>query len=348
MKLNKLDIKIFGASHEKSVGLELSGIPKGEQINLDELQLFIDRRKPSDSVFSTKRKESDKINILSGITENRTDGSVIGAEILNIDSKSADYAENMYIPRPSHADYASYIKYGRIFPGGGRFSGRMTAPLVIAGGIIKQILARRGIVIISYISEIGKIKGLTYRKKLISPSYSTTNFPAPLAAKKMLDEIKAAAESGDSIGGVIETIIYGLQAGLGGELFDGLEGKISSLVFGIPAVKGIQFGGGFLLSNMRGSTANDPFALKDDKIITASNHSGGISGGVSNGMPITFRVAIKPTPSISLPQKSVDLRTMKEAELIIKGRHDACIAPRAVPCIESAAAIAIYDEILNG
>lgn len=318
-----LILEIFGASHAPEIGVKMRGFPCGEPVSLPELQAFLDRRRPGKSELQSKRSEPDETVILSGLKGGVTDGTELCAVIKNTDVRREDYAG--HIPRPGHADFTAWTKYGLIhdMSGGGEFSGRMTAPLCIAGGVCLQYLARRGIKVSARIVEIAGM---------------TDNFD---------EHIKNAAQDGDSVGGIIECSVTGLPAGLGAELFGGLESGISALCFAVPAVKGIEFGAGFASAKMRGSEHNDPFCLDNGRIVTEKNDHGGILGGISTGMPIVFRVAIKPTPSIAKPQKSVDMDTMQKVSISVSGRHDPCIVPRAVPVIEAAAAIALADELLS-
>lgn len=344
-----LKIEIYGQSHDKKIGAKVKGMPVFTP-DLNELYAFLERRKASDAVFSTERKEDDKPEII-GIKDGKIkkDFEVV---IRNNDVRSKDYNELYGIPRPSHADYCWYVKNNVLdFSGGGRFSGRMTAPLCAVGGICKQFLEKKGIYINAYISQVGSVKGLSYKDpefyltKL--PLAKSGDFPSLDHKKEMLDEIAAAKRVKDSVGGKIECIIEGMPKGVGDNLFDGLEGKISELLFSVPAVKGVEFGAGFDLVGMRGSVANDQMYYdQKEKVLFTSNNSGGILGGISNGNYISFSVAIKPTPSIGKSQQTVDLFRNRTVKIQIKGRHDACIAPRAVPVIESAAAIAILDEIV--
>ena len=341
-----LRLTLFGRSHGPVIGMTLAGIPAGKALSSAALQAFLDRRAPGRSPLSTARREADIPRFLSGLNGSVTTGEDITAVIENTDVRSADYEILSAVPRPGHADYTAYVKYGRIEPGGGPFSGRMTAALCIAGGICLQLLEQAGISVLSRIRSIGPVND---RGQLLS---STADKPFPVVdeaqGEAMAQAILEAKAAGDSLGGVIECRILGVPAGVGGPLFDGLESRLSAAVFGIPAVKGIAFGSGFTSARLRGSANNDPFVLDDNgKIVTETNHCGGILGGISTGMCIDFRVAIKPTPSIALPQRSVDLKKMQPVTLQVSGRHDPCIVPRAVPCVEAAAAFAIYDAMLS-
>ena len=340
-----LRLTLFGRSHGPCIGMTLAGLPAGKVLSPAQLQTFLNRRAPGRSPLSTSRREADVPRFLSGLSGGVTDGVPLTAVIDNTDVRSADYQALASIPRPGHADYTAYVKYGRTEPGGGPFSGRMTAALCIAGGICLQLLEQEGISVLSRIVSIG---GIEDRGRLTA---STAGKAFPTAddacGEKMQQAILQAREAGDSLGGVIECRAEGLPAGIGGPLFDGLESRISAAVFGIPAVKGIEFGSGFASARLRGSENNDPFLLENRKIVTETNHCGGILGGISTGMYLDFRVAVKPTPSIALPQRSVDLEKMQPVTLQISGRHDPCIVPRAVPCVEAAAAFALYDALLE-
>lgn len=348
----RLKLDISGESHSEFLTLRLGGIKKGENIDLKQIQAFVNTRKSGGGVWSTKRSEPDEALLVSGIINGATTGEDIVFKIFNKDTKSSDYEANKFIPRPSHADYVSSVKdkTGCCPVGGGRFSGRLTAPLAIAGAIALQILNRKNIFIGAYISQIGNVKGKSYLTSEISLSETETALVNPLRAlshiKEMEEAVINAKENGDSVGGIIECIVYNMPVGVGDSGENGLEGAISSMLFSIPAVKGVEFGSGFSLATLRGSEANDPLRYEMGKVITLTNHSGGINGGISNSMPITMRVAIKPTPSISKKQLSVNLLTKENCELEITGRHDACIVPRAVTPIVSAAALAILDQIL--
>ena len=342
-----ISVEIYGESHQEKIGAKVLGAPKFS-FNEDKLMEFLNRRKASNSVYSTPRKEDDN-PIFKNVKDNTINGE-FSVDIYNYNIKSNDYDELFGKPRPSHADYSSYLKEGNLnYKGGGRFSGRLTAPLCVVGGIFKQFLESQGIFICAYISQIGKIKGKSYLTEKITKEeiISVKDFPCLSNGEEMLDCIAKARSEGDSVGGVIECIVYNMKKGVGNNLFEGLEGKISSLIYSVPAVKGVEFGSGFSICEKFGSEANDGLIFNDGKVEFLSNNSGGINGGISNGEEITLRVAIKPTPSISKPQKTVDLVKGESVEIEIKGRHDACIVPRAVPCIESAVAIAIIDEILG-
>lgn len=345
----KLRVEIFGASHAPKIGVSVVGFD-GETADFDELEKFMDRRKPKKTAYSTKRLEGDKVVVEKGF-----DGKVFSndftAVIFNNSQKSADYGNLVKTPRPAHADFVAWSKYGDGFDyrGGGKFSGRLTAPMCIAGGIAKQILERKGIKINAYISQIGEVKGKSYKDLPADKKIENLADEFPLldesVKESMLSVIEDARENCDSVGGIIECVIEGVPVGAGEYMFDSLESVISSLAFAVPAVKGIEFGSGFDLAKMHGSVANDSFYYDGDKVKTKTNHNGGINGGIANGMPITFRVAVKPTPSIAKEQDTVDLVNKENVKLKIEGRHDSCIVPRAVPVIEAISAIAIYDSL---
>jgi len=349
----RLKLSIFGQSHGPSIGMTLDGIPAGLPVDFEKLQQFLNRRAPGLNDHSTTRKEEDKPEFLAGIVDGYTCGAPIAAVIANNNTHSVDYSNLRDCPRPGHADYTAQMKYGgyQDVAGGGHFSGRLTAPLCIAGGLCKQWLENMGVRIAAHIVAIGGVVDepgvyLDWAKPeldLIQPDFPVLN---PEAGVKMKEAISAAKAEGDSVGGLVECIATGLPAGLGEPMFGGMESKIAQIIYGIPAVKGLNFGSGFAGAYMRGSENNDQFYIDDGKVKTRRNYAGGILGGITNGMPLVFEVAVKPTPSISKPQKSISLSRMEEMELIVKGRHDPCIVPRAVPVIEAAAAIAIYDAVL--
>ena len=341
-----LRIHIFGESHGSAVGVTMEGIPAGEAVDLDGLQKFLDRRAPGRNPWSTPRKEADIPEFLSGLREGKTCGTPVTAILRSANTRSGDYDALRDVPRPGHADYTAWVKYGesRDSRGGGHFSGRLTAPLCVAGGICLQLLACQGIEVVSRIAAIGGVRD----EGELTASTAAKTFPTVSDARgeTMRAAIGEARLAGDSLGGVIECAVLGLPAGLGDPMFDGMENRIASAVFAVPAVKGIEFGAGFAAAGLRGSENNDPFSVENGRIITTSNHCGGILGGITDGMPLTFRAAVKPTPSIARPQQSVNLKTGKIIPLTVTGRHDPCIVPRAVPCIEAAAAIAVYDALL--
>ncbi len=344
---NNLKLQIYGGSHDEKIGVRLSGLPADEAIDIEHLQKFMSRRAPGQNKYSTKRREPDIPVFLSGISNGRTTGEALHAVIYNTNQHSGDYADINDIPRPSHADFAAVQKYGKDVDlrGGGRFSGRLTAPMCIAGGICLQILERHNISIRAKISSVGKVKDTRGFDPLDGSGTLCPDFPTidHDRAMEMQDEIDQARLHADSVGGIIECVITGIDAGRGEHMFDGIEGRISSILFSIPAVKGVEFGLGFDSSRILGSENNDPYYTDGKTVYTKTNNSGGIVGGMSNGMPIIFRVAFKPTPSIGKEQDSVSLSKMENVKLQIHGRHDPCVVPRAVPVVEAAAAIAILD-----
>ena len=324
---NRFRIAIFGESHSAAIGVEMEGVPAGAKIDMEELSAFLARRAPGRDSLSTARRESDVPEFLCGVKDGVATGAPITAIIRNADVRSQDYKEIADVPRPGHADYPAQVKFGGFQDkaGGGHFSGRLTAPLCIAGGIAIQLLARAGVTVSARAVRIG----------------------GETDPERMKDAITAARSDGDSVGGVVEAEVRGFPAGIGDPMFLGLENRIAQAVFGIPAVKGIEFGAGFAAADMKGSENNDPYVVEDGHIMPRTNNAGGILGGISTGAPIVFRVAFKPTPSIAKEQYSVNMATLAPVKLTVKGRHDPCVALRAVPCVEAAAAIAIYDAMLD-
>lgn len=345
-----IKLTIFGESHSEAIGMVLEGLKAGERIDMEELMRFMSRRAPGNNGYSTPRKEADIPRFVCGIADNVTCGTPITALIENTNTRSSDYEQLKVVPRPGHADITANIKYGgyQDVRGGGHFSGRLTAPLCIAGGICLQLLKKKGISIKARITSVGPIEDKTVWEECDYKELSTgTDFPVAdeECKKQMLKLIDEAKAKGDSVGGTIECVALGVPAGLGEPMFDGMENRIARIVFGVPAVKGLEFGAGFKSAGMFGSENNDPFYVENGQIKTRTNNAGGILGGITNGMPLTFKVAIKPTPSIAIEQESVNLKTLEPQKLKVTGRHDPCIVPRAVPCIEACAAIAIYDSL---
>ena len=348
---DNLKLSIFGQSHGPAIGMTLDGIPAGLPVDLEKLQFFLNRRAPGQNDWSTPRKEEDHPEFLSGILDGYTCGSPIAAVIYNKNTRSGDYSDLKDHPRPGHADYTADVKYGGFQDpaGGGHFSGRLTAPLCIAGGLCKHWLEEMGISIGAHILAIGECGDFYFDP--MDPEIETVqrDFPVlnPEAGTAMKELIAQAKAAGDSVGGIIECAVTGLPAGIGEPMFGGVESKIAQIVYGIPAVKGVEFGIGFDCACVPGSQSNDGFTVTDGKIATLTNNAGGILGGITNGMPLLFSTAIKATPSIAIQQQTVSLKTGTSAVLNVKGRHDPCIVPRAVPVVEAAAAIAIYDLILG-
>lgn len=352
---DKIAFEIFGSSHAECIGVRMDGVRFGEHIDLDALAAFMQRRRAKEDGYSTPRIEADEIVFESGVENGITTGEQIIAKIYNTNVKRSDYSSLKDIPRPSHADYVARVKYGNGYEatGGGSFSGRMTAPMCIAGGIALQILQKKGVYVGAYVQQIGGAHGPSYKdtdvtRAEIEASHAST-LPALSdgAREDMLKEIFSAKKDGDSVGGVVECCVFGLPVGCGGLIRAGLESEIARNVYAIPAVKGVEFGAGFDISSMRGSQANDSFYFDGDEVKTRTNNSGGINGGLANGMPLLFRVAFRPTPSISKPQSSVNLATREDVVLQIKGRHDACFVPRAVPVVEAMAALALINHVLK-
>ncbi len=347
----QLKLSIFGQSHGPAIGMTLDGIPAGFPVDTEALQAFLNRRAPGQNDWSTPRKEEDRPQFLSGLFEGYTCGAPIAAVIHNKNTRSGDYANLNDCPRPGHADYTAQIKYGgyQDAAGGGHFSGRLTAPLCIAGGLCIQWLEEMGIQIAARICAIGGEQDDPMDP--VNPQLENIgkDFPvlSPSAGERMRTVIAQARSEGDSVGGMVECFVTGLPAGLGEPMFGGVESRIAQIVYGIPAVKAVEFGAGTEVAGMFGSQCNDPFVSENGAVQTLTNHAGGILGGITNGMPLIFRAAFKPTPSISRPQNSVSLSRGENQALTIQGRHDPCIVPRAVPVVEAAAAIAIFDLILG-
>ena len=350
-----IDIEIYGGSHDKNIGIIIKGLPIGTKIDHEKLLAFMDRRKPGTNAFSTARRETDIPEFIEGVRNGIITENTVHAVIYNTNQRSGDYTSLSCIPRPSHADYAAMMKYGKEVDlrGGGHFSGRLTAPLCIAGAICLQLLQEKGIYIGAHLYSVGNQNDTPFDEVNLSQedlyALHKSDFPVINAecGEKMMQEILDAKTVGDSVGAVIECAVTGLPTGLGEHMFWGVENRISSIVFGIPAVKGIEFGNAFDCSKKRGSETNDAFYTDGQKIYTKTNNCGGILGGMTNGMPLIFRAAMKPTPSIAREQDSVDMNTMTNVKLSVGGRHDPCVAVRAVPVFEAAAAIAIFDMLLD-
>lgn len=352
---DNLKISLFGESHGPAIGVVIDGLPSGFPIDFDNISEEMGRRKPGSGVYSTKRNEPDEVEILSGIYDKKTTGTPLCAIITNQDSKSGDYDELMKLMRPGHADYSGYVRYKGFndIRGSGHFSGRLTAPIVFAGALVSQILEKRNIVIGSHIDSIYDMKDVGFDKSNITKEQllELRSMDIPVNDRSCHEEylniISNAKKDLDSVGGVIETAIIGLQAGIGSPMFDNLEAKLSSILFSIPAVKGLEFGEGFGITSLFGSQANDSIYIENGRILTKTNNNGGINGGITNGMPIVFRVAVKPTPSIAKEQETINIKEGMNSTVKVKGRHDACIVPRVVPVIEAAAAIAVFDLLLG-
>ncbi len=345
-----IKISLFGESHGVAIGAVLDGLPAGEKIDLDAVNLQMQRRAPGQSDVASARREADIPRVISGLLNSYTTGAPLCALIENTAANPSDYDALRNVPRPGHADYTARVKFSGFNEprGGGHFSGRLTAALTFCGAVCRQILARRGVSIGAHIYSICDVRDVPFETEIsdtLLNRLSSDNFSLiDISVKgKMLDKIRSAKAAGDSVGGIVECAIKNVPAGLGSPIFDGVENKISSLIFAIPAVKGIEFGAGFASTAMLGSQNNDEFILIDNKVCTKTNHHGGVLGGITSGMPIVFRCAIKPTPSIATTQMTVDLEAYQPTEFSVAGRHDPCIVPRAVPVIEAVAAIAMMD-----
>lgn len=349
-----IKLSIFGESHGEAIGCVIDGLPSGIKLDMDKIYTDMSRRAPGQDKSATPRLEKDIPHILSGVLDHVTTGAPLAMIIENTNTKSGDYSNLMTVPRPSHSDYPAYVKYDgkNDIRGGGHFSGRLTAPLVFAGAVAKQILKEKGITVGAHIAKIGDAIDESFDKNNITEELldALTSVPfstiSAAAQEKMRAVIESARLEQDSVGGVIECAAVGLPVGIGANIFSTVESHLASILFGIPAVKGVEFGAGFDFADMTGSQANDPYCIKDGKVSLASNNNGGVLGGMTSGAPIVLRVAVKPTPSISQPQRSVNLQTMEEETLVIKGRHDPCIVPRAVPVVEAAVAFGLLDMMM--
>lgn len=351
---DKIKLSIFGESHGEAIGCVIDGLPAGIKIDMNAVYKDMQRRAPGKDKTATPRLEKDIPHILSGMLDNVTTGAPLAMVIENTNTKSGDYSNLMTVPRPGHSDYPAYVKFGgnNDIRGGGHFSGRLTAPLVFAGSVAKQILSQMGVTIGAHIKQIGSVcdavsdLNKTDKSLLDTLSSSTFSLIDETREQAMRDEIEKARLSLDSVGGIIECFAVGLPVGLGGNMFDTVEGKLASILFGVPAVKGVEFGIGFGFADKRASEVNDQYEIKNGRVSTLSNNNGGVLGGMTDGAPLSVSVAIKPTPSIAKKQKSVNLLTMENAELEIHGRHDPCIVVRAVPVIECAVALGLLDLMM--
>ena len=353
---NRLKVSIFGQSHAPAIGCVIDGLPAGETVDTEVLAAFLARRAPGQNEFSTARREADLPEIVSGLYEGKTCGAPLCAVIRNTDTRSKDYSELADKPRPGHADYTAHLRYGgaQDVRGGGHFSGRLTAPLCIAGGIARQILARRGIFIGAHIYAINGVRDTAFDPCFVSRAQfdllENKSFCVidDAAGEIMQQRILAAKANADSVGGIIECAVVGMPAGVGDPMFDGMENRLAQMLFGVPAVKGVEFGDGFAAADLLGSENNDPMVMGDNGIPRmTSNHAGGILGGITTGMPLLLRCAIKPTPSIGQSQQTVSLSAGENAALTVHGRHDPCIVGRAVPVIIAATAISVLDALLD-
>lgn len=347
----KIKLSIFGESHGEAIGCVIDGLPAGVKLDMDEIYREMARRAPGKDKTATPRLEKDVPHILSGVLDNTTTGAPLAMIIENTNTKSGDYSNLMTVPRPSHSDYPAYVKYNGFndIRGGGHFSGRLTAPLVFAGAVAKQILAQKGISVGAHIKQIGSVldDSLDYSNISLELCDELNHKPFATISAKAEEDMRAEVEryrlDEDSVGGAIEFFILGMPVGVGGNMFDTVESKLASILFGVPAVKGVEFGIGFDFAGANASSVNDEYEIKDGKVALITNNNGGVLGGMTNGAPVVGTVVIKPTPSISKEQRSVNLQTMENEALVVKGRHDPCIVPRAVPVIESAVALGILD-----
>ena len=354
---HKLKISVFGHSHSPAIGVTIDGLPAGRLLDLEQIQRFMARRAPGKAPYSTARKEADLPEILSGLTaDGYTCGAPLCALIRNTDARSKDYSQLQDLPRPSHADFTAFVKYGRYHDirGGGHFSGRLTAPLCFAGAAAMQFLNAQGIFVGAHIAAVGGIQDSPFdsvrltQEQLLTPGSKEFPVVDEAAGQAMKERIEEARRNQDSLGGVVECGAAGVPAGLGEPMFDGLENRLAAALFGIPAVRGVEFGAGFAAAAMQGSQHNDPFAIGEEgKIVSLTNNHGGILGGISSGMPILLRCAFKPTPSLSRPQQTVSLSQMENRSLTVEGRHDPCVVPRAVPCVEAVVALVLLDFIVE-
>jgi chorismate synthase len=345
-------VTCFGESHGRCVGVVVGGCPPGLKLTENDVQMELEKRRSSSDKISTARREEDRVEFLSGVFNGHTTGAPICMLVWNREVDSEPYEEFRGRPRPGHADYPALVKYRGFndYRGGGRFSGRMTVALVMAGAVALKLLGRFGVEVLAHAVEIGGVKvgGEPTLKMIRNIVYSNNMRCAdPEAARLMEERVLEAKEEGDSVGGIVECTALNVPVGIGEPIFDSLDVDIARLLFAVPAVKGVEFGAGFTASRLKGSENNDQYAVRNGKVVTLTNNSGGILGGLSNGMPIVVRVAFKPTPSISKAQKTVDLERMVEVPIDVKGRHDACIVPRAVPVVRSAVAMVLADHFLR-
>lgn len=351
----RVRVEVFGSSHGPEVGAIVSGLPAGMPLDMARVQAELDRRRPVGRRLATKRQEEDRLVLDSGVTDGRTDGSPLRGHVENLDVDRAPYDRLKDTPRPGHADYPAHIRYGpdADLSGGGIFSGRMTVGLVFAGAIARQMLEVKGIDLTSFTRSIGGIvaevsNDLPIAEIRTRAAENEVGCPLEEVARRMGDRIGEVRRTGDSLGGTIETRVVGLPIGLGEPFFDSLEGHLAHALFAIPAVKGIEFGAGFAAADMRGSEHNDAFAWNGDRVVTVTNHAGGILGGLATGMPLVFRLVVKPTSSIAQTQRTVNLRTHEATSIVVTGRHDPCIVPRAVVVVESVTAFALLDLMTRG
>ncbi len=343
---------IFGTSHGPFVGCTIEGLKAGTPVDVAQVQAQLDRRRPGQSLVTSQRKEEDRVEFAEGLREGAASGEPLVAIIRNQDVHSKSYADVARVPRPGHGDFTARMKYGgkSDLRGGGQLSGRMTAPLVVSGAVARQVLAPRGVRFYAHAAQIADVVAKPVTPEEIEANVERTPVRcADLeAADRMVAAVEAARMDRDSVGGIIEGAVTGLPVGVGEPFFDSMEASLAHLFFSFPAVKGVDFGAGFRAASMRGSEHNDPFVVRDGRVATATNHAGGVLGGITTGMPVTFRVVVKPTASIAKPQRSVDVDALTETEVVVSGRHDPCIVPRAVPVVENTAAMAVLDLMFQG
>lgn len=343
-------LTVFGESHGSGVGCVVDGCPPGFPLDLAKLQEDMDRRRPGQSIYTTLRSEEDRVEVLSGLYNGRTNGGPLTLFVRNTDVKSSTYSEVGFKPRPSHSDYTAHLRYRGYFDyrGGGFLSGRMTAAMVMGGGVAKQLVGSLGVGVHAYMKSLGGVEvgREPTLEEIVSNTYSSpVRCPIPEVAEQMMRRVLEARSSGDSLGGVVECVVTGVPAGFGDPVFDSVESLVAHALFSVPGVKAVEFGAGFALTRMRGSEANDEFYVEEGKVKTRTNRSGGIQGGITNGMPIVLRVGFKPTPSIPKPQRTVNLETMQEETIVVKGRHDPAIAIRGVIVVENMVAAAMADVL---
>jgi chorismate synthase len=344
-------ITLFGESHGSAIGVVIDGCPAGLELGVEDIQRAVDRRKPQNGAGQTARQEADAVEILSGLFNGRTTGAALSLLVRNRDTDSSAYEKMRFTPRPGHADYTAWVKYGGFndYRGGGLFSGRVTVALVMAGALAAKLLGTLGIEVLAHTVQIGSVQATVAGADLVRSQIdaNTLRCADPVAAAAMLQEIEQAVQSGDSLGGMLECLVRNVPAGLGEPYFDTLEGQLAKAFFAIPAVKGVEFGAGFKVAGMSGAQNNDAFRMAGDRVVTETNQAGGILGGLSNGSPLVARVAVKPAPSIALTQSTVNLLSRQNSEIRISGRHDSCIVPRAAVVVEAMAAVTLCDLALR-
>lgn len=352
---NKLRVTVFGQSHAEAIGCVVEGLPAGFRPDMERVRSFMARRAPGRGPWATSRKESDLPEVLCGLVDGAACGAPLTAVIRNANTRSADYGGLKRTPRPSHADYPALVKFGESFDirGGGQFSGRLTAPLCFAGALALQLLEERGILTAAHIAQVGGVRDREPDMARPDPVELKALSAKPLpvfdskAGEAMAAEIEDARREGDSVGGIVRCFALGLPVGIGEPMFGGMENRLAAAVFGIPGVRGVSFGAGFAAAGMRGSQHNDPYRMENGRVSAASNHAGGVLGGMATGLPLVVNVCFKPTASIPREQDTVDLAAMENARLTVHGRHDPCIVPRAVPVVEAVTALTILDILME-